>query len=464
MLIQPIILAGGSGTRLWPLSRSGYPKQFLSLIQEHTMLQLTMQRLEHLETEIPIVICNEAHRFIVAEQLREREVNSKIILEPIGRNTAPAVGIAAELVRDDSILLIMSADHLISDNIGFSETIEESIPLAREGKLITFGIEPTEVNTEYGYIKKGSKYGNGFTVDQFVEKPEYRKAKVFLESKNFVWNSGIFLFRADRYLDELKMHRPDIFDMCVKCSLDLELDLDFLRIDESKFKDCPEESIDTAVFENTRESIVVPLKSSWSDIGSWESLWRECDKDDNGNVSKGDVFLHDTSNSFVRADGNLVVASGIKNLIIVSTKDALFVADRSNLEYMRLLVNKLKEENRSEWEFSREVHRPWGKYESVDKGDGYQVKRITVKPGAKLSVQKHKHRSEHWVVVSGVAKVTNDGNTYLLSENESTYIALGSVHALENPGDSALELIEVQSGSYLGEDDIVRFEDRYGRT
>jgi mannose-1-phosphate guanylyltransferase len=464
MPVKAIIMAGGSGTRLWPLSRTGHPKQFLSLHGEMTMLQQTVDRLSGLPIESCVTICNEEHRFFVAEQLRAIDKLGPIILEPVGRNTAPAIALAALTETDDDpLLLVLAADHVITDVESFTESVKKAIPLAEQGKLVTFGVVPSEPHTGYGYIKAGAELGDGFLVDGFTEKPDQTTAKTYLKQGRYYWNSGMFLLKASRYLEELKAYRSEIYSACSKAVADVSPDLDFIRVDGEAFVACPDESIDYAVMENTADAVVVPMDAGWNDIGSWSSLWDVGDKDENGNAVFGDVILHDAKNSYLRADDKLVAAVGVENLVVVSTKDALLVAHKDRVQDAKLVARKLREEGRSEWELHREVHRPWGKYDSIDNGDRYQVKNITVKPGAKLSVQMHHHRAEHWVVVSGSAKVTNGDETFLLSENQSTYIPVGVVHALENPGRVPLEIIEIQSGSYLGEDDIIRFEDRYGR-
>jgi mannose-1-phosphate guanylyltransferase len=464
-MIKAVVMAGGSGTRLWPLSRAAHPKQFLALHGDDTMLQATFKRLDGLDIQSSVTICNEEHRFFVAEQLREIDKLGSIILEPVGRNTAPAIALAAlsSPKGEDPLLLVLAADHVIQDVAAFTKTVMNAIPLAEAGKLVTFGIVAHEPNTGYGYIKKGESQGPGFAVDAFVEKPSIDVAKEYLESGDYFWNSGMFLFKASRCLEELKKHRPDIYEACQLSMEGTSKDNDFLRVNEAAFGACPSDSIDYAVMEKTGDAVVVPMDAGWSDIGSWSSLWDISDKDSNGNATCGDVMLHESHNSYIRTDGKLVAAIGVDDLVIVSTKDVLVVAHKDSVQDVKVVAQHLKAESRTEWQHHREVYRPWGKYDSIDIGDRYQVKRITVKPGAKLSVQMHHHRAEHWVVVSGTAKVTNGEKTFILSENESTYIPVGVIHALENPGKVPLEMIEVQSGSYLGEDDIVRFEDIYGR-
>ncbi|MFT5760651.1 MAG: mannose-1-phosphate guanylyltransferase [Alteromonadaceae bacterium] len=465
-MITPVIMAGGSGSRLWPLSRSLYPKQFLALNGKATMLQQTLQRLSGLTLERPVVICNEEHRFIVAEQLREINQSGSIILEPVGRNTAPAIALASKTVVEskDSLILILAADHVILNESAFVDAVEKAIPLAEAGKLVTFGIVPTEAHTGYGYIKRGESVNeHGYQVDAFVEKPNAEIASEYFEGKEHYWNSGMFLMKASRYLEELNQFRPDIYTACESALANTSKDEDFIRIDKGAFEKCADESIDYAVMEKTSDAVVVPLDAGWSDIGSWSALWDVNNKDSNGNAVIGDSIMRETTNSLIQGSERLITTVGVDNLVIVDTKDALLVANKDKVQDVKKIVEQLKAEGRDEFKNHREVYRPWGKYDSIDAGTRYQVKRITVKPGEKLSIQMHHHRAEHWIVVSGTAKVTNGDKTFLVTENESTYIPIGVIHALENPGKLPLEMIEVQSGTYLGEDDIVRFEDRYGR-
>ena len=467
MTITPIIMAGGSGTRLWPLSRGNYPKQFLTLNGQQTMLQNTIARLKGLEHTPVMLICNEEHRFIAAEQIRQLGVNHNgIFLEPVGRNTAPAIALAAFKATEqgqDSLLLVLAADHVIYDVNAFQQSVLKATELAVQDKLVTFGIVGNKPETGYGYIKRGLQFQSGFVVDSFVEKPDFATAQQYIQSGDYYWNSGMFLFKASRYLTELKAFRPDIYAACEASMQVQNNDLDFIRVDRVAFEACPDESIDYAVMEQTQDAVVVPMDAGWSDVGGFAALWEVSEKDNNGNVFKGDVKAVDTKNTLVFGEDKLVATVGVENLIIVNTKDAVLVAHKDHSQQVKVIVNQLKSEQRSEVTFHREVYRPWGQYDSIDNGERFQVKRITVNPGAKLSVQMHHHRAEHWIVVSGTAKVTNGDKDILLTENQSTYIPVGVIHALENPGKVPLELIEVQSGSYLGEDDIVRFEDRYGR-
>lgn len=467
--IYPVILTGGTGSRLWPLSRQQNPKQFLSLADDKlSMLQATIQRLEGLGAALPKLICNEQHRFLAAEQLRQLGMeHAKILLEPVGRNTAPAIALAALQACNDSsdqILLVLAADHLIQDVPAFHASIRTALPLATAGKLVTFGIVPSHPETGYGYIEQGESVGaGGFAVNRFVEKPDLATARDYLASGNYFWNSGMFMFRASRYLEELERFQPAILTACRTALEGGEQDLLFSRVDRNAFAACPEDSIDYAVMEKTADAAMVPLDAGWSDIGSWSALWDVSTKDAGGNVFKGDVLDQATLNTYVHADSRLVATVGVEDLVIVETKDAVLVAHKDKVQDVKKIVERIKHDGRQEHVNHREVYRPWGMYDSIDNGHRYQVKRITVQPGAKLSVQMHHHRAEHWIVVSGTAKVTNGEQTYLVTENQSTYIPIGQIHALENPGVIPLELIEVQSGSYLGEDDIVRFEDKYGR-
>ena len=462
------MLAGGSGSRLWPKSRAALPKQFLALTSEKTMLQDTILRLPREQMTPPLIICNENHRFLAAEQmLRAGISHDGILLEPVGRNTAPAIALAAMLAiksGDDPTLLVLAADHLIENHEAFAAAISKAKTLADDNKLVTFGIVPSEAHTGYGYIRAGSAQGEGFQVAEFVEKPQLATAQEYLASGKYYWNSGMFMFKASVYLQELKQHRPDIYQACEAASASTEADLDFVRINEDAFAKCPDESVDYAVMEKTEQAVMVSLDAGWNDVGSWSSLWDTSSaKDDKGNVCIGDVMLEGVNNSYVNAEQRLVSVIGLDDVVVVETKDAVMVANRNKVQDIKSIVNTLKAQHRPEFEFHREVFRPWGSYDSIDNGTRYQVKRISVKPGEKLSVQMHHHRAEHWIVVSGTASVTVGEKTQLVTENESVYIPVGEVHALENPGKISLELIEVQSGSYLGEDDIVRFSDRYGR-
>lgn len=468
--MKPVVLAGGSGSRLWPKSRAALPKQFLALTSEQTMLQETVLRLDGLDYEAPIFICNDSHRFLVAEQLRKQDIeHGGILLEPVGRNTAPAIALAALhacMDGSDPVLLVLAADHLIKDNPAFHSAIAKANSLAEQGKLVTFGIVPDSAHTGYGYIKKGDDISGseGSEVAEFVEKPNLETAKSYLSSGEYLWNSGMFMFKASRYLEELEKHAPEMLAVCKQAIATEAADLDFVRVEADVFATCPDDSIDYAVMEKTEAAAVIPLDAGWNDVGSWSSLWETAEnKDADQNVVIGDAILEDVSNSYVNSEQRLISVIGLDDVVVVETKDAIMVAHKDKVQKIKNVVNKLKAEKRPEFEFHREVFRPWGSYDSIDNGTRFQVKRITVKPGEKLSVQMHHHRAEHWIVVSGTAKVTNGDEELLLSENQSTYIPIGVVHALENPGKIPLELIEVQSGTYLGEDDIVRFSDRYGR-
>lgn len=467
-MLLPVIMAGGSGSRLWPASRQLNPKQFLRLTGERSMLQDTVQRLVGLSDRPPCLICNEEHRFLVAEQLRQVGIEkASILLEPMARNTAPAIALAAlhaSTAGEDPVLLVLAADHLIRDTDAFQRNVQRALPLAMAGKLVTFGVVPTHAETGYGYIQRGLEIDSrAYHVHRFVEKPTSEKAQRYFQSGDYYWNSGMFMFLASRYLEELERFQPEMLEACRSALKAGQRDMHFIRIDREEFGRCPEDSVDYAVMEKTDQAVVVALDSDWSDVGSWSSLWEVSEKDSNGNVTKGDVLIEDVSDTLVHASHRLVGVIGVEDLVIVETKDAVLVAKKDRVQDVKKLVEKLKAQGRHEHLSHREVYRPWGHYDSIDSGHRYQVKRITVKPGAKLSVQMHHHRAEHWVVVSGTARVTNGDKTYLVAENESTFIPVGQVHSLENPGRIPLELIEIQSGPYLGEDDIVRFEDRYGR-
>ena len=465
MTIIPVILSGGVGSRLWPLSREHFPKQCLPLTDaQYSLLQQTANRTCALDVSAPIVVCNEDHRFLIAQQLQEIGVTgASIVLEPKGRNTAPAIALAALEAEhknlEDALLLVLPADHVIRDVAAFEKAIQQAAELAALDALVTFGVQPTRPETGYGYIRAG----DDFTVAEFVEKPNLATAQSYLDSGDFLWNSGMFLFKAKTYLSELACHRADISEAVTQAYQGRTEDMDFVRIDPEAFAACPEDSIDYAVMEPTKNAKVVPYAGDWSDIGAWDALYDYADKDAEQNVLLGDVMTENTNNCLVRAESRLVAAVGVNNLVIVETADAVLVMDKNNAQDVKKIVKRLTAEERDEHRFHTTAHRPWGSYQTVDLGDRHQVKRIMVKPGEKLSVQMHHHRAEHWVVVSGTAKVQNGDKEILLTENESTYIPVGVVHALENPGKIPLELVEVQSGSYLGEDDIVRFSDRYGR-
>ncbi|MDR7067774.1 mannose-1-phosphate guanylyltransferase/mannose-6-phosphate isomerase [Pseudoxanthomonas japonensis] len=464
--LQPVLLSGGSGTRLWPLSREAYPKQFLPLAGDETMVQATWRRVEAIADLAPIVVANEEHRFLVAEQLRQIGAPvPAIVLEPVGRNTAPAIAAAAlQAMVDgaDPLLLVLPSDHVVRDVAGFQRAVREASSAAEAGALVTFGIVPDAPETGFGYIQ--AEAGEGLRkVSRFVEKPDATTAQSYLDAGGYYWNSGMFLFRASRYLEELANVRPDIVEAVRAAHASARLDGDFVRLDKDAFAACPPDSIDYAVMEKTARAMVLPIDIGWNDVGSWSALWDVAERDADGNAHHGDVIAVDSRNSYAYAQ-RLVALVGVDDIVVVETDDAVLVARKDRVQDVKQVVARLKEEQRSQAVLHREVHRPWGSYDSVDNGGRHQVKRIKVKPGAALSLQMHHHRAEHWIVVSGTAKVTRGDEILLLSENESTYIPLGVKHRLENPGKVPLELIEVQSGSYLGEDDIVRFEDVYGRS
>ena len=464
----PVILSGGAGTRLWPLSREMYPKQLLALTGKHTMLQDTALRLAGIAgAQPPIVVCNEAHRFTVAEQLRALGVTpAAILLEPAGRNTAPAVALAALKALEldpKAVIVVAPADHVIRDVRAFQAAAGAAAGIAQGGKLVTFGIVAHAPETGYGYIRRGEGPGPAYPVAQFIEKPPLDVATQFVASGDYFWNSGMFVFEAARYLSELGAFAPDILAASTAALAAAKSDLDFVRIDKAEFEKCRSESIDYAVMEKTRDAVVLPLDAGWSDVGSWSSLFDALPADEEGNVLQGDVLVHDTHDCYVHSTSRLVAAVGMDDHVIVETKDAILVAPKERVQDVKELVALIKKAGRSESAWHREVYRPWGSYDSIDNGDRFQVKRLSVKPGGVLSLQMHHHRAEHWIVVQGTARITCNDKTFLLSENESTYIPIGATHRIENPGKLALHIVEVQSGSYFGEDDIVRFEDNYGR-
>ncbi|HDT6510894.1 TPA: mannose-1-phosphate guanylyltransferase/mannose-6-phosphate isomerase [Klebsiella aerogenes] len=472
-MLLPVIMAGGTGSRLWPMSRELYPKQFLSLHGGNSMLQETVSRLDGLRVEDPLVICNEQHRFLVAEQLRKiSKLSNNIILEPIGRNTAPAIALAAFLATikdndEDPLLLVLAADHVIEDVDAFHNAVNKAIPLATRGELVTFGIVPSGPETGYGYIKRGNILEDSitdiFSVMSFVEKPDLDTAKSYVDSGEYYWNSGMFLFRATRYLEELSKFRPDIYSSCQLAMKELQPDSieEFIRIDNNAFVNCPDESVDYAVMEKTSSAVVVPLDANWNDVGSWSALWDVNNKNAEGNVLLGDVFTDNSLNCYINSEEQLVAAIGLNNLVIVSTKDALLVVDKSQVQDVKKIVNYLKNNGRREYKVHRESYSPWGHSDKIVSSQRYNINKVTVKPGGKFSLQMHHHRAEHWIVLSGTAKITVDDNDYLLTENQSTFIPVGSKHMLENPGKIPLEILEIQSGSYLEEDDIIRFKDHY---
>ena len=463
----PVILSGGSGTRLWPLSRAQYPKQFLPLVSGNTMIQETLLRMNGVVgLQPPIAVCNEDHRFMMAEQLWEIGCKpAAIILEPVGKNTAPAVTMAALCAQsEDDILLILPADHVIVDTVAFHKAIAQAEQLAQQDLLVTFGIVATEPETGYGYIKADKiQVGDGYKVAAFVEKPDQITAQRYIDAGDYFWNSGMFAFKAGCFLRELEKFNPQMLKVCREALAAAKVDLDFTRLDKDIFLTCPADSIDYAVMEKTDKAAVIPLDAGWNDVGSWSALWDVTGKDDAGNAIKGDVLTIDTGNSFIHSSSKLVAVIGVQDLVVVETDDAVMVASKDRVQDVKGIVDQLKALKRDEAHTHRKVYRPWGHYDLVDAGDRHQTKRIVVKPGAKLSVQKHHHRAEHWVVVKGTAWVHKDGEEIMVTENESIYIPVGVVHSLENPGVIPLVMVEVQSGSYLGEDDIVRYQDNYGR-
>lgn len=464
----PVIMSGGSGTRLWPLSRKHKPKQFIALFGDNSMFQNTLTRLHGImDMQAPLVICNNDHRFMVAEQLHELDIQSpNIILEPVGRNTAPAIAIAALqaiAAGENPLLLVLAADHVIDNIPSFHQAINTAKEQAEQSKLVTFGIVPTSANTGYGYIQADEK-NSVSKVAAFVEKPDLATATQYVASGNYYWNSGMFMFKASVLIAELEKHAPQILKSCKKALLNSTKDLDFIRLDTKAFAACPSDSIDYAVMERTDKAIIVPLDAGWSDVGSWASLWECAEQDVNNNVLQGDVMIKGVNNSYIHSEHRLVSVLGLDNVVVVETADAIMVSSKDSVQNVKKIVNTLIKEQRSEAENHRLCYRPWGYYDAIDAGDRFQVKRISVNPGASLSLQMHHHRAEHWIVVAGTAEVTRGEQVILLSENQSTYIPLGTKHRLHNPGKTLLKMIEVQSGEYLGEDDIVRFEDNYQRT
>ncbi len=474
--IYPVILSGGSGTRLWPLSRANYPKQLLPLVGKETMLQATLIRAATLlNAQPPILVCNSEHRFLTQEQCEAINIKPEAIyLESIGRNTAPAIALAAfhlSQIDENAIMLVLPADHVIDNHAAFVQAVETAMVGAREGYLVTFGVTPDAPETGYGYIKAGNPITRtsptsltAYQVQSFCEKPNVETATAYLQEGGYTWNSGIFVFTANSYLQELQRYRPDIFSSVQEAWKKRVLDLGFIRPDNDAFMACPADSIDYAIMQVTDRAIVVPAQFSWSDVGSWDSLWQIAPKDANGNFTSGDAHIMDTQRSYIRAENRLVSVIGLDDVIVVETADAVLVIHKSKTQQLKAAIQQLEANQRKEHLEHLRIHRPWGWYEGIDRGERFQVKRIMVKPGEKLSLQMHHHRAEHWVVVSGTAKVTVEDKETLFAENQSTYIPLGKPHRLENPGKIPLHLIEVQSGAYLGEDDIVRFEDSYGRT
>lgn len=487
MPLHPVILAGGSGTRMWPLSREAHPKQFLRLMGKHSLFQDTVRRLDGTrDVTDPLIICNEEHRFLVAEHLRQLDKNAlAIALEPVGRNTAPALTLAAlmlldkdaDFANDDPVMLVLPADHVVRDAARFRRLVEFGATEAARNGIITFGIQPDSPKTGYGYIRKGERQPlqNGvsaFEVAEFIEKPGEQVAREMLNSEAYLWNSGMFMMRASFWMQELRRHRPDIADACIAAHAVLRQDGDFYRPDAAQFAACPSESIDYAVMEHMGKGdsdegatgcLVLPMDIGWTDLGAWSSLWEESERDAGGNITKGDVYARSMSNSLVISEDRLIAAVGLQDVIIIETPDAVLAAHKERVQEVKELVEQLKRDGRPEQENHVKISRPWGSFETVDSGDRFQVKRLTIRPGEVLSLQMHHHRAEHWVVVKGTAKVTRGDEEFLLTENQSTYVPVGVIHRLENPGTLPLEVVEVQTGSYLEEDDIVRFEDRYDR-
>ena len=473
----PVILSGGSGTRLWPVSRKSHPKQFWPLVSEASMLEETCRRLGTRNgSQTPIVVCNEEHRFFVAQQLQHRGITgASIILEPVGRNTAPAVAVAAfhalearkSDTEPDPILAVFPADHTIRDTEAFLDVLEAGNTLARQGHLVTFGIVPRYPETGYGYIQGGGALGavpSALSIKRFVEKPDLPTAEDYVASGDFFWNSGMFMFRASRFLDELRKFAPEMAAQAEHAYQMAKRDMDFIRLESEAFGACPADSVDYAVMEKTGSGVVVPMDAGWNDVGAWSALWEIGEKDEDGNVKEGDVLTVDSRNCYLRSEGRLIATVGLDDHVVVETPDVVLVARRDKVQNVKELVERMSEQHRAEVEVHSRVYRPWGCFQGVDRSDRYQVKRITVNPGASISLQMHHHRAEHWIVVKGTARITRGEETFLLSEDQSTYIPIGERHRLENPGQIPLEIIEVQSGGYLGEDDIVRFEDVYGRT
>ena len=470
-MLLPVIMAGGTGSRLWPMSRELYPKQFLRLYGQNSMLQETISRLSGLDTHEPMVICNEEHRFLVAEQLRQLgKLSKNIILEPVGRNTAPAIALAALQATqngDDPLMLVLAADHIINNQQVFHDAIRVAEQYAQADHLVTFGIVPNTPETGYGYIQRGNALGEGehtpYQVARFVEKPDLERAQAYLASGEYYWNSGMFMFRAKKYLSELAKFRPDILEVCTAAVRAADSGSDFISIPHEVFSTCPDESVDYAVMEKTADAVVVGLDADWSDVGSWSALWDVSPKDELGNVLTGDAWVHNSQNCYINSDEKLVAAIGVEDLVIVSTKDAVLVMNKNRAQDVKKVVEYLKANQRSEYKRHREIYRPWGRSDVVVQTPRFNVNRITVKPGGAFSMQMHHHRAEHWVILAGTGQITVNGKQFLLTENQSTFIPIGAEHCLENPGRIPLEVLEIQSGSYLGDDDIIRIKDQYGR-